>query len=43
MTPVDEGTDLTVWIGVATVVFLIVLLGAMGVAYARMKRAQRDS
>jgi prepilin-type processing-associated H-X9-DG protein len=41
MTPVDQGTDFTLYMAIASLIFLLALLGALGAVYLRAKRSRR--
>ena len=41
MTPVDQGTDFTLYVAIASLIFLVVLLGALAAIYIRAKRSRR--
>ncbi len=41
MTPVDQGTDFTPYVAIASLIFLLVLLGALAAVYMRTKRSRQ--
>jgi prepilin-type processing-associated H-X9-DG protein len=40
VTPVDQGTDFTMYVAIASLIFLLVLLGALAAIYMRTKRSR---